>query len=121
MCYLEFIYLSLRNFPQGRKDSIFHCCVNKTEGYPKPGWLGTEEVMAAQGEVLDLEVGKSYNVEGDCGLSKSDHLKFYFTLTIRVGFEISHKIFFRHLLVESWERKGQFRKERKQPGKKADD
>lgn len=113
MCYLEFIYLYLKNIPQGKNDSIFHCCVNKTEGYPKPGWLGTEKVMTTQGKVLDLEVGKSHNVNGDCGLSKSDNLKFYFTLTITVGFELSHKISFRHFLVEPWERKGHFRRERK--------
>lgn len=105
MC-LEFIYLHLRNIPQGKKDSIFHCCINKIEGYLKPGRLHTEKVMATQGKLLDLEVGKSHNVDGDHGLSKSDNLKFYIILTIRVGFEISHKISFRHFL-----RKGHFRRE----------
>lgn len=60
-------------------------------------------------------MGKSHNVEGDYGLSKSDHIKFYLTLTIRVGFEISRKIFFRHFLFEPWGKKGPLQK-RKETG-----
>lgn len=76
MCYLKCIYLCLRNVPQGKIDSIFHCCTDKIEGYPKPEELATEKVMATQGKVLDLEVGKSHKVDGDHGLSLSDPLKF---------------------------------------------
>lgn len=31
VCHWEFIYLSLRNIPWGKKDSIFHCGVDKIE------------------------------------------------------------------------------------------
>jgi hypothetical protein len=33
--YLEFIYISWRNIPQGKKDTGFHCCLDKIENYLK--------------------------------------------------------------------------------------
>lgn len=70
MCYLEFIYIHLRNVPQGKEDSIFHCCVDKNKGLSKRlRLLGIEKLMKTHSKLLDLEVGKSHKVDEACGFS----------------------------------------------------
>lgn len=73
--------------------------------------MGIGKLMETQVKALHSEVGKSHKVDGDCGLSSSDNLKFDFRLAIRVGFEIILRFSLDDF--ETWVRKGNFRREKK--------